>query len=232
MLVQNLSVFFPAFNEAENIAQTTEKAIKVLKNLRLKKWEILIIDDGSKDSTGKIADELAKKYPQIRVIHQPNGGYGAALRTGFYQSKYDWIVYTDSDGQFDFSEVNKFIDKTSEADLILGYRIKRNDPRIRLLLAKGWKFLIFLFFATWFQDVDCGFKMVSKKVLSTIPRLESSRGAMINPELALNAQKMGFKIVQVGVHHYPRLYGTPTGSSLKVIINSFLDLFKLWLKLT
>lgn len=128
--------------------------------------------------------------------------------------------------------MTKFIDKTDEADLILGYRIKRNDPGIRLYLAKGWKFLIFLFFATWFKDVDCGFKMVSKKVLKAIPKLESSRGAMINPELALNAQKLGFNIVQVGVHHYPRLYGKSTGSGLKVIVNSFLDLFKLWLKLT
>lgn len=230
MSVQNLSVFFPVFNEDKNIELTVEKAVSVLEKLKIN-WEIIIINDGSFDNTQKIADNLAKKYLKIKVINQPNGGYGMALRSGFEASKYEWIVYNDADGQFNFAEVINFLDETDNADLILGYRIKRNDPYKRLILAKGWAIVLFILFGLRFRDVDCGFKMVNKKVLNGIPKLESTRGAMINAELAIKAGKFGFRIAQVGVHHYPRLYGKPTGASMKVIITSFIEVFKLWLKL-
>jgi len=230
-MMDSLSVFFPAFNEEENIAETVKKAIAVLKKLQIKNWEVIVVNDGSSDQTAKVANELAHKEPRIRVITQSNGGYGHALKTGFSSAKYPWVVYTDSDGQFDFAEVEKFIDKTKEADLILGFRIKRNDPPLRLVFAKGWKFMIFLFFGMSVKDVDCGFKMARKKLIEQISPLESSRGGMINAELVLKARKSGFKISQVGVNHYPRLKGKPTGANLKVIINSFLDLFKLRLEM-
>jgi glycosyltransferase involved in cell wall biosynthesis len=230
MKMDSLSVFFPAYNEEANIVATVEKAISVLKNLEIKNWEIIIINDGSKDKTGEKAELLAKENKNVRVLNQPNGGYGMALRAGYYYAKYPYIVYTDSDGQFDFSEVTRFIEKVDEADLIIGYRIKRSDPFIRLIFAKGWAISLFIFFGIWLKDVDCGFKMVNKKVLEKIPPLESTRGGMINAELIIKARNAGFKIVQVGVHHYPRIAGKPTGASLQVIIKSFVDLFKLRLK--
>lgn len=225
--MDNLSVFFPAFNEEENIVDTVEKAIKVLDSLKIKNWEILIIDDGSTDNTLGVSKNLVQKHKNVEVITQKNGGYGAALRTGFTRAQYGWIVYTDSDGQFDFSEVTKFIEKTNEYDLLMGYRIKRNDPVKRLILAKGWRFLIMFFFRIYLKDVDCGFKMARKKVIEKISPLESSRGGMINAEIAIRAKKADFRIGQVGVNHYPRLKGKPTGADPKVIINSFIDLFKL-----
>lgn len=231
MAVDRLSVFFPAYNEEKNIALTVEKALKVLKNLSLKNYEVLIIDDGSKDDTGKIADELAVEYPEVRVIHQKNGGYGRALRAGFSNAKYSWVVYTDSDGQFDFSEVGKFLEKADKADVIYGYRLKRSDHFLRTVTAKGWAISVWFLFRLWMKDVDCGFKMVSKKVLEKIQHLESSRGGMINAELAIKAKKSGFKISQVGVNHYPRIYGRPTGVKINVIIQSYIDLVKLWWKL-
>lgn len=225
--MKNLSVFFPVFNEEKNIAQTVEKAVKVMNDIKAIEYEIIIVNDGSKDNTGKISDQLAKKYPEVRVIHKPNGGYGTALRVGFYNAKYEWIVYTDSDGQFDFSEVSKFIDKADKSDVIWGYRIKRRDPFYRILFAKGWAFSVFLFFGLLLKDVDCGFKMINRKVLEKIPKLTSSRGGMINAELAIKSNKYGFKISQVGVTHYPRLSGHPTGASWRVIVQSYIDLFKL-----
>ncbi|MDO8486501.1 MAG: glycosyltransferase family 2 protein [Candidatus Staskawiczbacteria bacterium] len=242
-MIDSLSVFFPSFNEEKNIAVTVEKAKKVLENLKIKKWEILIIDDGSKDKTGEIADQLAKKdkqslkfspgsnYKNIRVIHKTNGGYGTALRAGFSNAKYDWIVYTDADGQFDFSEVTKFLAKTDEADVIYAYKNKRSDHFIRTLTAKGWAFSLFLFFGLNIKDVDTGFKMVNRKVLEKIPALESSRGGMINAELVIKAKKYGFRITQVEINHYPRLFGNPTGVKLNVILQSYLDLLNLWWKL-
>jgi len=228
--IKSLSVFFPCYNEAGNIENTTEKAIKILNDLKIE-YEILIINDGSTDTTLKVAKNLENKYPQVKVIDQPNGGSGMALRAGFENSQYDTIVYNDGDGQFDFSEVSKFIEQLSSSDLIIGYRISRQDPFFRLLFAKGWALALFLFFGLNLKDVDCGFKMVKKEVLKTIPKLESTRGGMINAELAIKTKKFGFNISQVGVHHYPRQAGVPTGANLDVIITSFKEVFKLWWKL-
>lgn len=233
MKIDSLSVFFPAYNEEKNIAATVTHAIKVLKDLKIPQWEILIIDDGSFDKTGQIADDLAKKYSNIKAIHQINGGYGMALRAGFDHAKYDPIVYTDADGQFDFSEVAKFLGKIDLADFLMGYRIQRRDHPIRTVFAKGWGLSLFVFFGLTLRDVDCGFKMIKRKVLDAIEEdfpLESTRGGMINAELAIKAKKLGFKVEQVGVNHYPRKAGQPTGVSIKVIIKSYLDLIKLRFK--
>ncbi|MDD2822932.1 MAG: glycosyltransferase family 2 protein [Candidatus Daviesbacteria bacterium] len=231
MKIDELSVFFPVYNEEKNIPVTVEKAIAVLKTLGLKKYEIILVDDGSKDKSPEIIDNLAKKYNFIKAIHQANGGYGCALRTGLANASYDWIVYTDADGQFDFSEVTKFLEKAEEADVIYAYKIKRSDPPFRMFAAAGWAFSLFLVLGLRVKDVDTGFKMVNKKVLQKIAPLESTRGGMINAELVMKARKAGFRFAQVSVNHYHRLYGKPSGVKLEVIIQSYLDLLKLWWKL-
>ena len=226
--LDGLSLFFPAYNEEGNIKNTVEKAIPVLKNVA-SKYELLIVDDGSKDKTGEIADKLAEEYSFIQVIHHcSNQGYGEALKSGFYNSKYQWIVFIDSDGQFDFSEVTRLIEKSGEADIVAGYRINRQDPLMRKIFGFGWTFLSRLLLDVGVRDVDCAFKLVKKKVIDTIPKLQSTRGGMISPELLGRAKKAGFKIVEVGVHHYPRKEGKQTGANLKVIFKSFMDLGKLW----
>lgn len=225
--IDSLSVFFPTYNEEENLKTTVSKAVEVLEKL-VPKWEIIIINDGSTDGTGEVAKNLAKNDKRIRVIsHEVNKGYGEALKSGFYNARYNTIAYNDSDGQFDFSEITKFIDKLDDSDLIIGYRIKRADPLFRLLFGKGWALSLFLFFGLKLHDVDCGFKMVRKKVIEKIPRLQSSRGGMINAELAIKAKKSGFRLSEVGVTHHPRRAGKPTGASVRVIIRSYVDLVKL-----
>ncbi len=231
-LIPALSVFFPAYNEEKNIKNTVDKAVKVL-NKVAQKWEILIIDDGSSDRTGEIADGLAKKDKKIRVIHHhPNRGYGAALKSGFYNSRYPWIVFTDSDGQFDFSQLSDFINKQkeTEADLVVGYYIKRAVPFYRKLNTFMWQIIVRILFGLKVRDVDCGFKLIRKTVIDTIPKLESERGAFISSEFLIKAQKSGFKIVEIGAKHFAA--NKPgTGAKLNVIIKSFIDLFKLWKKL-
>lgn len=238
MSIKNLSVFFPVYNEEGNVATIVSKALAVLEKLKLSEYEVIVVNDGSTDETGKVANDLAKKNSKVRVIHHPkNLGYGEALKSGFYNARFDTIVYTDGDGQFDFSEVSKFLGKmfspdgVEEYDLLIGYRIKRQDPFFRILFKKGWKLTLLAFFRLTLKDVDCGFKMVKKSVLEKIPHLESSRGAMINAELAIKAKKAGFRIGQVGVNHYPRRSGKPTGANLNVIFKSYLDLIKLWWEL-
>jgi len=229
--IPSLSVFFPAYNEEGNIKSTVEKALVVLPDVA-DKYELIIVNDGSKDKTGEIAESLAKENKNIRVVHHPqNCGYGEALKSGFYNAKYEWIVCTDADGQFDFSEITKLWEKTDKAQVVIGYRINRRDSYLRKFNGWGWTILANLLLGINVRDVDCSFKLVKKEVIDKIPRLESVRGGMISPELLAKARKAGFNIDQVGVHHYPRLTGKQTGANLKVIIKSFIDLFKLWKKL-
>ena len=231
-LISELSVFFPAFNEEKNLKATVLKAIRVLKTVA-GKWEVIIVNDGSSDKTGLVADKLKAGDPKIRVItHKVNKGYGEALKSGFYNAKYNWVATIDADGQFDFSEINKLYLKASQGyDVVVGFRMARSDSLLRKINGFGWTILANLLLGINVRDVDCSFKLVKKDVLDKIPCLESTRGGMISPELLAKAKKAGFKIAEVGVHHFPRVYGSQTGASIKVIIKSFVDLLKLWQKL-
>jgi glycosyltransferase involved in cell wall biosynthesis len=233
-LISELSVFFPCYNEEKNIKNTVEKAVSILEKIA-NKWEILIINDGSKDKTGEVALSLQKKYPKnINIItHNPNRGYGAAFKSGFYNAKYKWIAFTDADGQFDFSEITNFIDKQKEtkADIIIGYYLGRKVSPFAILTSKIWELIVFILFGLHVRDIDCGFKFFSKKIVDTIPKLEAERGAFINSEFLIKVKKSGFKIVEIGVHHFPRLQGKATGRQLKVIIKSFSDLLNFWYKI-
>lgn len=226
--LKGLSLFFPAYNEEANLKETVEKAIPVLKKVA-EKYELIIVNDGSKDKTGQVAQNLAQKYPFIKVItHSPNQGYGAALKSGFYNSQYPWIVFTDSDGQFDFSEVEKLIEKSKDVDMVVGYRLNRQDPITRKIFGWGWTFLANLLLGLKVKDIDCAFKLTKKEVIDTIPKLQSTRGGMISPELVGKTRKAGFKIAEIGVHHFARKEGKQTGANIKVIFKSFVDLGKLW----
>jgi len=234
MQVDELSVFFPAYNEEENIEAAVTKAAKILPQIA-EKWEILIINDGSTDRTGEIVEELIKKDKRIRMItHTPNRGYGAALKSGLYNSQYDLIVFTDADGQFDFAEVTKFLStqKKTGADLVIGYYLQRKVPFFRIWGSRYlWQPAVYLLFGLKARDIDCGFKLIKKEVIDKVPRLEAERGPFISSELLIKAKKAGFQIAEVGVHHYPRKAGRATGASLKVILSGFADLLRLRRKL-
>jgi glycosyltransferase involved in cell wall biosynthesis len=234
-LINELSVFFPCYNEEKNIKNTIDKTIPVLKK-NAQNWEIILINDGSKDNTAKVLEEIKKDYPnQIRIItHNPNRGYGAALKSGLYNAKYQWIAFTDADGQFDFSEVTKFIEKqkSTKADIVIGYYLARQVSKVAILTSKIWELIVFILFGLHVTDIDCAFKLINKKVIDTIPKLEAERGAFISSEFLIKSKKAGFKIVEVGVHHYPRVEGNATGRNIKVIIKSFSDLFRLWFKIS
>ncbi len=232
-LVDQISVFFPAYNEEKCLGNTVEKVNKILEKIA-DDYEIIIVNDGSKDKTGKIADKLASENKKIKVIHHPlNRGYGAAVTTGTYAARYPWIVLFDADGQFDFTEITKFFEKQKEtkADIVWGYTSDRKVPFARKINTFLWWCVIFLVFGLKVKWIDCGFRLFRKEVVQKIPKLESERGAFISSEFLIKAKKFGFKIAEVSVHHYPDIGGGSTGADLKVIIKSFSDLFKLWEKL-
>lgn len=233
MDIDSLSVFFPTYNEEKNIGKTILKAKNVLEKI-VKNWEILVINDGSNDKTQGIAEELGKEDARIRTInHQQNRGYGASLKSGFYNAKYPWIAYTDSDGQFDFSEITNFFQKQKEtkADLVIGYYKKRQVSKFKIITSRMWEIAVKILFDLNVHDIDCGFKLIKKSVIDKIPKLESERGAFISSELLIKAKNYGFKIVEIPVTHLPRTQGKGTGRNIKVIIQSFVDLIKLWRKL-
>ena len=231
--LDELSVFLPAYNEEENLEKTASNVLKILPKVALK-WELLIINDGSKDKTGAIARNLAQKNKGVRVItHSPNRGYGAALKSGFYGAKYDWIAFTDADGQFDFSEISDFIERQVKtgADLVIGYYLKRQVPMVRIIGSKFWQLAVFLLFGLKVKDIDCGFKLIKAEVFKKIPKLEAERGPFITSELLIKAKKNGFKIVELGVHHFSRQGGKATGANIRVIASGLSDLVRLRNKL-
>lgn len=232
-LLKELSVFFPTYNEENTIEKVVYDAKIILQKIA-QNWEILIVNDGSGDKTLQVARKIAQTDRRIRIVnHEVNRGYGAAFKSGFYSAKYSWIAFTDADGQFDFSEIVNFIEKQKEtnADLVIGYYKKRSVSKTKIITSRLWELVVYLLFGLHVKDIDCGFKLISKKVIDEIPRLESERGAFISSEFLIKAKKKGFKIVEVPVTHLPRRVGTGTGRNIKVIINSFIDLFRLWRRL-
>ncbi len=229
-LISELSVFFPAYNEETNIKNTVLKAKKVLQKVA-ENWEIIIIDDGSTDRTGQIAGTLSRQDKRIKTVHhQPNRGYGGALKTGFEKAKYGWVAFTDSDGQFDFSEIVKFIAKKDEADLILGYRLKRADSLARKIFTFGWAAFARILLGLKVKDYSCGFKMIKKSAYKKLlPLVGEEKVTQI--EMLVKASRLGLATSEVGVNHYPRTSGKQTGADIKVVVKSITDLIKLWRKL-
>lgn len=224
-----LSIFFPFWNEEKNIERVIMDAIPVAEKYA-SKWEILMVDDGSADQTLERAIGLEKKHKNLKVIsHNPNRGYGAALKEGFVASRYNYVVFTDGDGQFDFSQIERFIEKIDEADLVIGFRKKRRDHKIakRLLLMSLLKLWDLVLFGIWFKDIDCGFKMFKREALQKIGPLRSE-GAMVTTEILAKAKKKKLKIAQVGVDHYPRKFGAQSGAEIPVIIRAILESLMLW----
>lgn len=231
--IKELSVFLPSYNEEGNIEKVVIGTVKAVSR-NAEKWELIVVNDGSTDKTGEIAKALCDKDDRIRLIsHEKNLGYGGSLQSGFYNSKYEWISFIDSDGQFDFGEIRKFIERQREtgADLVIGYYKKRRVSFAKIVTSKVWEAVVFILFGLKVRDIDCGFKLISKKVIDEIPHLESQRGAFISSELLIKAKKKGFKFTEVAVTHYPRTKGEGTGRKLNVIIKSFIDLLRLWKKL-
>lgn len=232
-IIDKLSVFLPIYNEGENVKNVVLAITTVLQNVA-EEWELIIVDDGSTDGSPELIRELAESERRIRVVtHKINKGYGASISSGLYESRYPWVSFMDSDGQFDFAEITNFVKKQKEAnaDLVIGYYKKRQVSAFKKITSKLWELTVIVLFGLKVRDIDCGFKLISKKVVDTIPPLESQRGAFISSELLIKAKNKGFRIAEIPVTHYPRLKGMGTGRNLDVIIKSFIDLLRLWKKL-
>jgi len=221
----SLSIFFPCFNEEENIETLIDEALEVLGPIGWD-YEIIIVDDGSSDRTGVLADAFASKYPVVKVIHHAqNSGYGAALQSGIRAASKELVFYTDGDRQFDLKELPGILPLIEECDIVSCYRLNRREGLIRRMNAFCWTRLVCLLFKLNLKDIDCAFKLYKCKIFEGMPLI--STGALIDTEILARAVRKGYTITQVGVHHFPRSAGQATGAKIKVIIKAFCELFKL-----
>ena len=228
--LSSISAFFPAYNEEENVAGMVERLRGVLPRVA-DAWEIIVVDDGSRDGTAAIADRLAAADARVRVVHHPtNRGYGGALKSGFAASRHAWVFFTDGDGQFDVGEIDRLAALVPAADIAVGYRLERAEGALRRLNAAAWNWLVRLLFRFRVRDVDCAFKLIDRTVLERVH--PEADGAMISTELLARAARAGFRIAEVGVHHYPRQHGHPTGANPLVIARAFYELGKLYRRIT
>ena len=220
-----ISVFFPCCNEQQNVARTVENARTVLEKLGAD-FEIIIVDDGSTDETGHIADEIAGRESRVKVVHHPrNLGYGAALQSGFKTASKELVFYTDGDGQFDINELPALLPLMERYDVVSCYRLNRRDSIIRKINAWCWTKLVCLLFGLNLRDIDCAFKLYKRAIFDRI-KMES-KGALIDTEILVRAARKGYTITQKGVHHYPRSAGAQSGTNPRVVLRAFKELLLL-----
>ncbi len=221
----SISVFFPCYNEQDNVSGTVEAAVGVLEQLGVD-FEVIIVDDGSFDATGRIGDEIASRNGRVKVIHhETNLGYGAALQSGFKAATKELVFYTDGDGQFDIKEMPALLPLMKEYDIVSCYRLNRQDNLIRKINGWCWTKLVCLLFGMKVRDIDCAFKLYRREIFDKIKL--SSSGALIDTEILARAIRKGYRFTQRPVHHYPRTAGTQTGAKPGVIFRAFKELFKL-----
>lgn len=204
MKYKSISVFLPALNEQDNITSVVNSVNKYLQK-KFRDYEILVVSNGSTDNTEKIVKELAKKDRHIKSIHGSKRGYGIALKSGFKHASKELIFYTDGDRQFDIKEMDKLFPLLNNYDIISGYRIKRQDPLMRIITAKVYNMLIRILFSLNVKDIDASFKLYKKEIFKNMT-LKADTG-LIDAEILIKAKKSGYMIGQIGITHYPRIKG-------------------------
>lgn len=231
--VPRLSYFFPAHNEEANLAGLVEEALATLPTLA-DTFEIIAVDDGSRDGTAAVAQVLVDRHPDVvRLVRHPvNLGYGAALRSGFGAARFELIAFTDGDRQFKVADIGRLTERLAAPDapdFVVGFRIKRADPTIRALYARAYRLANRVFFGLRVTDVDCACKIARREALEGL-RVESG-GAFFSAELLIRLQAAGRTVAEVGVPHYPRTAGSATGAKPRVVLRAVRDFWLLRLRM-
>ncbi len=225
---RGLSVFFPAYNDSGTIASMVVSALITARRLT-SDYEVIVINDGSRDLTPRILDELARVYPEVKVVHHPkNRGYGGALRSGFAAASKEFVFYTDGDAQYDPSEMALLWERAraGDVDLVNGYKISRSDPLHRIFIGRFYHYTVKLLFGLHVRDVDCDFRLMRRAIFDRIT-LEKNSG-VICLELMKKIHDAGFHIAEVPVHHYHRAYGRSQFFNFARVYRTGIDVMKLW----
>ncbi|MEK7180171.1 MAG: glycosyltransferase family 2 protein [Patescibacteria group bacterium] len=224
--LSSISFFCPAYNDALNLPELIPNVSKFLEK-HTSLYEIVIIEDGSPDKTGEVADTLSRQFPHVRVIHhEKNRGYSATLKEGFEKASYDYVMYTDGDNQYNVFDFEPYLQLLEQNDVIAGYAVTKAVSSFRRFQSFVHNFLISILFLTHFKDINCSMKIFKKKVLQEIEIKSNPSGAFIDAELILKARQKGFKIRQFPVVHYARRNGIASGSKPSLILNTVKDMVK------
>jgi len=226
----SLSIVLPCRNEEANVERVVRAAAEAGRRVS-DDVEIIVVDDGSTDGTRFLAEELAQELNrpglEVRIVrHEVGRGYGGAVRGGFAAATKDIVFLTDGDGQFDLNEITKLAPLLREYDIVAGYRITRRDPPARRLAGRAWTALMNALFGLHMRDIDCAFKLLPREMLGRLNLM--SEGALISAEILARAKRLGYRIGQTGVNHYPRTAGRSTGGSAKVILRALDELIGLY----
>jgi len=227
----SISLVLPAYNEADNIEPVIAEATPALASIT-RDYEIIIVDDGSRDDTAAVARRAAERDPYVKLVpHTVNQGFGASVFSGFVNASKDWILYTDADRQFVLSELERFVPLMDQADLIAGYRAPRRDPFLRVLYGRGWSMLCTLLFGYTVRDVDCGFKLFRRVIIDQLAGRIESRGATFSIEWLVRARRAGYRFAELPVTHRPRVAGSQTGANIRVVTRAFRELWRFRMQL-
>jgi len=228
--ISSISAVFPAYNDAGTIPSMVLSALLAMRQVA-DDYEVIVTNDGSRDNTGIILDELASRYPELKVFHHPqNQGYGCALRTGFAHASKDWVFYTDGDAQYNPLELVNLTQALNDGvDVVNGYKNSRHDPLIRVVIGRLYHHIVKIAFGFKLRDVDCDFRLIRREIFDNI-ELESPTGT-ICLEMVKKFQDAGYQFAEVPVNHYYRSYGRSQFFKWKHLWRTFRHLSKLWWKL-
>ncbi len=226
----SITAFFPAYNDGGTIPSMVLTALMTLRKVT-DDYEVVVVNDGSRDYTAEVLEELARRYPELRIIHHPhNRGYGSTLRTGFASARKEWVFYTDGDAQYDPRELVNLVEALDEGvDIVNGYKIVRHDPLHRIVIGRIYHYIVKFAFGFRLRDVDCDFRLIRRAIFDQID-LESDSGT-ICVEMVKKMQDAGFRFVEVPVNHYHRAYGKSQFFNFKRLWRTGIQLIQLWWKL-
>ena len=217
-----ITLFFPVYGEEATVARVTEKAIAVLEELA-SEYEVIIVDDGSPDNAGAIAEQLAREHPRVRVIrHKENLGYGQALRTGFREARYELICFTDGDDEYEVDDLRKLIRLKDYYDLVITFRYVKRYSGWRIFVSYVYNKLLRLIFQTRFRDISCGLKLIRKEVVDELDLISTS--CFVGAEITIKTMLKGFRIGEIGIQTFPRQFGQSSSTSVKSILATLRDL--------
>ncbi|MDZ4797806.1 MAG: glycosyltransferase family 2 protein [Bryobacteraceae bacterium] len=228
--IESLSVFFPAYNDAPSLPKLIGTTFEVLQEW-VDDYEVIVVNDGSCDNTGEVLSELQRQYgSRMRIVtHPENRGYGGALRTGFESATKDLVFYTDGDGQYDPSEIpNLLVRMSDDVGLVNGYKLERSDPAHRIWIGNAYNNFARFLFRVKIRDIDCDYRLIRRSLLEMI-QLTSTSGT-ICVELVRKLEMLPWRVVEVGVHHYPRLHGRSQFFRVRSLLQTFVQLMRLWVK--
>jgi glycosyltransferase involved in cell wall biosynthesis len=217
-----VSLFFPVYRDESTVRRVTEKAIAVLKEIA-EEYEVIIVDDGSPDRAGELADELAAEYPCVTVVHHPrNLGYGAAIKSGLARARFEWICFTDGDDEYDVFDLHKLIALKDFYDLVITFRYVKAYSSRRQLISWVYNSVLRVLFRTQYRDISTGLRLVRKSLIDQITC--ESNSPFIGAEITIKSMLKGYRVGEVGIQTFPREFGEGASTSLPNILATIRDM--------